>query len=594
MFDLRFWILDIISNLDEIFSIYRVSVAISFVFFIFCSTIIFFSDLGFNEKERDLSINIQKVLSARNILLSNPVFLASFVTLIAVSRWPSLLPSMMNVDEGWFIAGAMKLLNNPVFWQSVDGGSSGPLNIYPLILPTFLGIKIEYASSRLIGLTLITASIAFLYYSLLEIYGPKVSRLSLIPLVIHVSLTTYFDYVNYIGEFCPIFLLSLGLFLTCKYYSCELPIPTKLIFFLGFTLGLTPYAKMQSVPISFAIFGIFLHILYSKKRSLKHVIDSLLLLSFGSVFPSIFTVASLMLFSAHDAFWKSYIQQNLLFYSTTASLNSFQKLMLFVGMLRDSVSRGADQTMFLYILTIISCLSGIPYLIGKKSGSQHSPVKSKNIIYSDTFVFVYYSVVFLISSCFVIVKPGNPYAHYLLFLIVPSGFLIGVFLGESIRFEKNLVFISFAILILSSSWQVAECLKSTNEYLDYRKEYLNGYTRPIIESIHRQASVGDQMAVWGWAADLYIESGLIPATRDVVTLWQINKTSLQEYYLKRYLNDLSKSKPRLFVDVVAPGSFGFIDRQNQAHEAFPEISEFVQKNYRLVEDVNGIRIFVRN
>jgi len=42
-----------------------------------------------------------------------------------LARLPTFLPRMMNPDEGMFVAGAMKLRHYPVFWQSVDGTTSG-------------------------------------------------------------------------------------------------------------------------------------------------------------------------------------------------------------------------------------------------------------------------------------------------------------------------------------------------------------------------------------------------------------------------------------------------------------------------------------
>ena len=101
------------------------------------------------------------------------------------------------------------------------------------------------------------------------------------------------------------------------------------------------------------------------------------------------------------------------------------------------------------------------------------------------------------------------------------------------------------------------------------------------------------MAVWGWASELYVDTGLVTATIDSVSLWQILPGSLQEYFLKRYADDLINSNAKLFVDAVAPRMFFFTDRETQGHEVFPEIARFIKENYRLVDEVQGVRIYLK-
>jgi hypothetical protein len=595
MFDLRLWLLNIACEIEIIPWIYGFSIAGSFIFFTFCATAPFFV-------EYNPSSNRKGIASLQKITLSNFMFIISVVVLIATARWPSLLPSMMNVDEGWFLAAAMKLLKNPLFWESVDGGSTGPLNIYPLMLPAILGLKIEYATARLIGSFFITASIILLYCSLIEIYSRKVARIALVPVVMNVSLTTFSDHVNYISELCPIFLLSCGLYLVCKYYSCRLLNSNKLLFVLGFVLGLTPYAKLQSVPVAIAIAAIFVHMLFSRRKSRKNVVLHMFFFGLGASSPSVFTMAILSLFSIHDSFWKSYIQQNFLFYSSNPH-SAYQKLMLFIDMMQESTLRDSDQTLFLYAITLVVSLSGIPYLLGKRSYLNQESKERLQSIQSDTFVFLLYASIFLASSCYAIGKPGNPFGHYLLFLIIPSGFLIGVFLGESKKIMENRelvaslrasVFTIVSIIIFVSSFlQVSGYLKSGNVYLNQRMEYLQNYTDPVVAAISRYASPGEQMALWGWSSELYVDSGLVQATRDGTSLWQIFSSPLQHYYIKRYLDDFVASNPPLFIDTVAPGRFKFTDRATQSHEAFPEVNKFISENYQIADEVNGVRIYTR-
>lgn len=584
--DLRWWLLSNLASVESLPIIYRISVIVTFIIFIFCA----FSPLIF---PRTATSKLQK------FLLSNLIFIISLVTFILAARWPGFLPPMLNSDEAQFTAGAIKLLKDPVFWRAVDTGSSGPLNVYPLTLPAFFGFRIEYASSRVIGLIMIIAAIVCLYYALSILYDKSLSRLAIVPVVTTVALMKFFDYVHYTSEHFSVAILSVALLIVCKYYAGNLSNPNRLIFALGFILGLTPFAKMQSVPIAFSIACIFLHILWLKSSARGQFIRSLAAFFLGGILFSALVILYLTIFSIHDAFWKSYIQQNLLIYSThglMGNLNQmsfFRKINIFIRMLR----RVSD-TRILFLLTAIVLILGFPFLIIKRFSLSLNQEKS------NTFCFVYYSLFILVASSYSIIKPGNGFSHYLLFLIIPSGFLIGVFMGELAKVlqvsQLTLLNLRFFLLtgvifitVASSFLEVARTIKSDNVYLNNRRRFARNYLSPIAKTILKYASPGESMAVWGWASELYVDTGLVTATIDSVSPWQILPGSLQEYFLKRYADDLINSNAKLFVDAVAPRMFFFTDRKTQGHEVFPEIARVIKENYRLVDEVQGVRIYLK-
>ncbi|MFM7351647.1 MAG: hypothetical protein ACKO1G_00930, partial [Microcystis aeruginosa] len=199
---------------------------------------------------------------------------------------------------------------------------------------------------------------------------------------------------------------------------------------------------------------------------------------------------------------------------------------------------------------------------------------------------------------------GNSFPHYLLFLIIPSGFLIGVFLGELAKVLQVSKFtrshLKFSLLtgvvfitVTSSFLQFTITIISDNFYLDNRRRFAKNYLSSIAKTILNYASPGESMAVWGMEPELYVDTGLVQAIRDSVPIWQILPGSLQEYFLKRYTDDLINSNARLFVDAVAPRMTGFKDRQTQGHEVFPEIARVIKENYRLVDEVQGVRIYLK-
>ncbi|MFM7476158.1 MAG: hypothetical protein ACKO2T_10620 [Microcystis aeruginosa] len=519
------------------------------------------------------------------------------MTFILAARWPGFLSPMLDPDEAFFITGAIKLLKDPVFWRAVDAGSSGPLNVYPLTLPAFFGFRIEYASSRILGLIMITAAIVCLYYALSTLYDKSLSRPAIVPVVTTVALMKFFDYVHYTSEHFSVAILSVALLIVCKYYAGNSSNPNRLIFALGFILGTTPFAKIQSVPIAFSIACIFLHILWLKSRSRGQFIRSLAAFFLGGMLFSALVVLYLTIFSIYDAFWTSYIEQNLLIYSTdglggnVTQLSFSAKIIIFIWMLR-----GVPDTRILFLLTAIVLILGVPFLIIKRFSLSLNQEKS------NTFCFVYYSLFILVASSYSIIRPGNGFTHYLLFLIIPSGFLIGVFMGElakvlqmsqltlsDLRFSllTGVIFITFTGSLL----EFATTITSDNFYLNNRRRFARNYLSPIAKTILKYASPGESMAVWGWASELYVDTGLIQATRAGVM--GPFKSPLQQYFFKQYADDLINSNAKLFVDAVAPRMFFFTDRETQGHEVFPEIARVINENYRLVDEVQGVRIYIK-
>jgi hypothetical protein len=70
------------------------------------------------------------------------------------------------------------------------------------------------------------------------------------------------------------------------------------------------------------------------------------------------------------------------------------------------------------------------------------------------------------------------------------------------------------------------------------------------------------------------------------------KSPQQEYFLKIYAQDLITNKPDIFLDAVGGHSFIFRSAKKR-HENFPIINAIIEKDYKLSEEVEGMRIYVR-
>src|ERR1700722_10387708 len=79
--------------------------------------------------ERSLRARIPGWLCSRTLLF------ASIGLCFILCKYPTLLEPEFNPDEGQFLASADKLFWDANFFRSNDCGTSGPVNIYPLMLP---------------------------------------------------------------------------------------------------------------------------------------------------------------------------------------------------------------------------------------------------------------------------------------------------------------------------------------------------------------------------------------------------------------------------------------------------------------------------
>jgi hypothetical protein len=116
----------------------------------------------------------------------------------------------------------------------------------------------------------------------------------------------------------------------------------------------------------------------------------------------------------------------------------------------------------------------------------------------------------------------------------------------------------------------------------------------VSREILHHASPGECLGMWGWMPVFWVETGLFQATRDGQTSRQIEPHPRRDYYRARFLQDLVRSRPPVFVDAVGPGNFVYQDRAQDAHETFPELRAYIADNYHLVGDIEGSRIYVRN
>jgi hypothetical protein len=203
------------------------------------------------------------------------------------------------------------------------------------------------------------------------------------------------------------------------------------------------------------------------------------------------------------------------------------------------------------------------------------------------------------TSVFCILVPARPFVHYLQLLVVPLTLVLGATTGQVVlavgdRQSASRRALLGAALLCTFGGLVYIRGTFTHPYVGILAMYQTHPQGSVARELRKYARPGEALGVWGYLNNAYAEAGLRQATRDAHSQSEILASPQREYFRQRYLEDLRRSAPPVFVDAVGPGNIGFQDRR-LGHEAnFPELGAYIRAQYTQVAEVRGCRIYVRN
>ncbi|SDU26994.1 hypothetical protein SAMN05444156_2972 [Verrucomicrobium sp. GAS474] len=113
-----------------------------------------------------------------------------------------------------------------------------------------------------------------------------------------------------------------------------------------------------------------------------------------------------------------------------------------------------------------------------------------------------------------------------------------------------------------------------------------------IRALRGDAAVPERVAVWGWYSAMSAETGLPMGTRDPGSDMAIRPGPLREMYRARFLDDVRRNRPRFLVDAVTPHAWFFADWRQERIDSFPELAAYVEAHYRLVTEIDDVRIYL--
>ncbi len=487
-------------------------------------------------------------------------------------RWPMLgVVHQLNPDESQLIAGALTLRHDPVFWRSVDGGTAGPLDYYPLLPAAWADGFASYVVARLIGLAAAFGAIVLAGETLALLAGAAVARVAVLPALAAAAFTTNPDFAHYSTELTPALLLAGAGWLAVR--QGRAPAPGRL-WLIALLLGGVAWAKLQAVPIAAALW-----VLVAVHESRAGRARALLPLVAGALLPALVCLGIAGLTGQLEHLYVPYVLANFAYVGAP----HFSWAQVAADQWQNALSDA-----YLGFWLAGSALILVPLGLWQV---RRAPAGARRVALAAAVLFV--------VGIYSALAPRRASGHHLQLVPLPLLWLTGTALALAWpdgaapgAAGKRLLFAGlflFGGLVPQLAWRAG----GVDSFAAMNADPVRPGRRELVALVRFFSAPGEPLAVWGWRCSLYVEAGRPQATRQAQSEAQIYAGPLQPYFLRRYLEDFRTANPPVFADAVGPGNFAFEDR-GRAHECFPPLRDEVRARYTQVADLDGTRLFVRN
>ncbi len=496
----------------------------------------------------------------------------------------------MNPDESQMLAQGMKYLVDPVPWRAVDGTSGGPLNSYIISFFLLCGVKAGYVLAHALADVFVCLLLAVAYRTLLRITSRAIAIVGMLPMMLSFGFTRDPDYLHFASEMLPALLLAIGFHLLVvmiqagrKSNSSALPIPLLLC---GLVLGMAPWCKLQAAPIAAALMVVAsAHILLNKGQN-PHVRRNFIGFWLAAFLPGALILGVVAAGGALGDFWNSYILGN------AAYAGAFHPSIIFFTMLWALLS---PEIRLLTAVVLLACVV-LLFLNGRRGVPRPD---------SDRLWISGAAACFFLAASFAVCRSSFRFPHYTILLQNPMTYAAALMVSRDVRLlmggkvgvaKKTLNILAACaatILIVYTGVRVAGLRKLP--------EPPPNASERIAAEIHEMQSTRPihSIAIWGWEAGVYVQTGIPPATRDAIGHFVISLGASRPYFRHRFVADLAREKPDLFIDAVAPGAFLWFWSEKNAYESDAELKTYVDEHYVLAKELplepgeRPVRIFHR-
>ena len=477
----------------------------------------------------------------------------------------------LNPDESQLLSQAITLRYHPVYWKYIDGATMGPLSCYYVAIPGYFGIPLNYMVIRWVSFLCMALSMVSGYFTIDNFFGARTARLAMLPAVAFLSFTTNLDFLHATNEQLSLALIGLALWQYSRLWRQKYFDSARNLFLLSFICSLVPFAKLQGTPTVLVIVAATLIGLLQQYRTMPRLLfwrslGSLLL--GGLIFPIVVVILTIG-FGVFGDFVHFYIVGNFA-YSAGAGF------WYYLGQFPAFVGRATD--FFVYLLPTFALMISWLFLSRK---------------YAEKKGLLLFILALLATSGYAIIKPGNEFTHYLLYLVLPVCLLNAWFIDSFRASVYTVVWVAFVILSIGIN-RIVQTKSPENKTLiayqdpNRRQFYISPASRKALELAQR----GEDLVVWGWAPQYNVETQMPQGVCDNHVIRCVMGGD-QQIHRARYMRNIQASRPPVFLDAVGPNSTWLNDRVRYGYETFPELKNYINLHYRFVGEFDNTRVFAR-
>lgn len=537
--------------------------------------------------------SIWRIFSARSSPLDHPaIFFALVFGAILVLRLPQIgLVREINPDESQMVAQAMRYAAHPVPWRDVDGTTAGPLDTWALNAAMLAGAPASWATARTVFWALQCATLLLLYLALRTFGTRAEAQLSLMPTVLFYGFALNRDFIHYSSETLPVLLLAAMMWLLARAWKTgQFGWATSLA--TGFLAGCIPFAKLQASPMAGLLLGVGLaQIVFGRSENRRRKACLMLL---GTVVLPALLIGLVAASGAGADFWKSYILAPAAYAREGAGSRW--------GALWTLITYDTNFRSYLVSALAVGLLLAAAWCYVKE------PRPGAKLLWPLAV-----TAALGMTAVFCIASGGKGSGHYLFLLIPPLTMFFGLALviGKTLLLapaenDPNLFpkpvhwFLGlFAVIVCLQFGKMPVQFNTMRNFLAKRLPDKKSF---VAQQILKASRPGDTLSVWGWMPSYYVMTGLMPATRDAIGHFVIEEGPYRAYFQSRYLNDLQRSAPAIFVDAAADGMFTPPWARLSPHEMYVPLARFIDENYSLwltvhigasADSTVPVRIYVR-
>lgn len=520
--------------------------------------------------------------SSRSALLhrvigSRLLLFGSIGACLFICRLPFLLANEINPDETFFIAAAEKLFKDPVFFRAIDFSTSGPLNVYPLMIPAVFAISPDYVSTRLIALLIIFASIYVIYRTLALLTDDASARIALLPASGAFAVLKLGEFLPFSSEHLSFLLLSLALYLGVK-ILCRPQSYAWNEVGLGALTAAAFLAKMQAVPIVVSVAAIATLAIYRSGRAVQWWKPVLLFAAGLAPLLLLNTLVCLQAGVWHD-FWIEYIVANYNYVAPHGTLA--EELRRFSAFALGVADIRLQMTICLATAAAYVYWRARSSTRNRNCGAHLGPVRW----------FAWLAFMTLAAAAAAAYIPHRPYGHYLLLLIIPLAITTSSIAVTASARPSPLPFL-LVFVGITLACQLIQL--NAPDFVSFA-DIPSTVRAPESKLIAALTRPNEGIAVWGWDGRPYVGSGRVSALKDLISgQLFLTEGPVRAYYRAAYLSGLQNHRPELFIDAAGTSFLKrFRDRATYGFELIPEINAFIQSNYVHLLDGYGQRYYIR-